>query len=187
MPDSDELSHLLAATGRGDRAAFARLYHICAPHLYGLLLRMLRQREWAEEALQDCFIRVWQRADSYEPARGEPLAWLSTVARYRALDLLRMRRPEGEMPADSDQDSGSAGLATPESEDPLALVTTGEGVDRLGECLKRLPREQRLAVLMAYYHGYTHGELAQALQAPLGTVKSWVRRGLQHLRECMKT
>jgi RNA polymerase sigma-70 factor (ECF subfamily) len=95
-----------------------------------------------------------------------------------------MRRPEVELPADLDQESG---LVASESEDPLAQVTTGEGVDRLGECLKRLPREQRLAVLMAYYQGYTHGEMARALGAPLGTVKSWVRRGLQHLRECMKT
>ena len=149
------------------------------------LIRLLGSFDLAEEALQDCFIRIWRRAETYEPTRGEPLAWLSTVARYRALDLLRVRRPEGEFPADIDDEESS--LPASEADDPVARVVTGEGMARLTECLRQLPKEQRIAVLLAYYQGYTHGELARALRAPLGTVKSWVRRGLQHLRECLQS
>ena len=87
MADAEQLRRLLEATARGDDRAFAELYRATSSHLYGLLLRMLQRRDWAEEALQDCFVKIWQKAETYEPDKGAPLTWLLTVARYRALDL----------------------------------------------------------------------------------------------------
>jgi RNA polymerase sigma-70 factor (ECF subfamily) len=185
MAEAEELTVLLEATARGDERAFAALYRACSPHLYGLLLRMLQRRDWAEEALQDCFIKIWQKAETYERGKGAPLTWLMTVARYRALDLLRMRRPEVEMPEDEDGQEISSLIFADETQDPEARASEGQGIERMRLCLQDLPREQREAVLLAYYEGYTHQELAVAMRAPLGTVKSWVRRGLARLRECL--
>jgi len=182
MIPAEQLTRLLSATAAGDQRAFAELYRSCSAHLFGLLLRILQRRDWAEEALQDCFLRVWQKADTYEPGKGAPLTWLSTIARYRALDLLRTRRPEVEMP-----EEGAAPPLTlvDLAEDPAARAGERQGVERLEDCMSVLQDEQRQSVLLAYYEGYTHQELARVMQAPLGTVKSWVRRGLSRLRECL--
>jgi RNA polymerase sigma-70 factor, ECF subfamily len=180
---SDSLEPLLSATAAGDALAFRRLYEASSPHLYGLLLRMLKRRDWAEEALQDCYIKIWQKADTYSSDKGQPLTWLMTVARYRALDLLRVKRPEVEMPDEADAPPMT--FADERGEDPQARAVEREGLTRLQNCMGGLAEEQRRSVLLAYYEGYTHQELAQALDAPLGTVKSWVRRGLQRLRECL--
>lgn len=185
MADANALTELLHATAQGDERAFAALYQQTSPHLYGLLLRMLRRRDWAEEALQDCFLKIWQKAETYEREKGAPLTWLLTVARYRALDLLRVKRPEIEMPDSEDEPDLSQSWLADESQDPLARAVEGEGLHRMKECLRDMPEEQRKALLLAYYEGYTHQELAAVLHAPLGTVKSWVRRGLSRLRECL--
>lgn len=181
----DGLDALLAAAGRGEQAAFAELYARTSPHLYAIVLRMLKRREWAEEALQDCYVRIWQKSESYQPERGAPMAWLATIARYRALDLLRMRRPE--MPeSDFDPDMPSPLERADESvAGPEELAAQGEGLGRLDKCLEGLAAQQRQSVLLAYYEGYTHGELAKRLDTPIGTVKSWVRRGLIQLRDCL--
>ncbi|WP_420464749.1 sigma-70 family RNA polymerase sigma factor [Panacagrimonas sp.] len=185
MADSQELTRLLHATATGDRRAFAELYRESSSHLFGLLLRMLQRRDWAEEALQDCYIKIWQKAETYDAEKGAPLTWLLSVARYRALDLLRMKRPEVEMP-DGDDDFSLPPLTLhDEAEDPMARAVEGQGIARMEACLRELPKEQRDALLLAYYEGYTHQELAVRLKAPLGTVKSWVRRGLARLRDCL--
>lgn len=178
-----QLAELLAATARGDQRAFRDLYTASSPHLFGLLLRILKRREWAEEALQDAYLKVWQKAETYEPGKGAPLTWLMTVARYRALDLLRMRRPEVEMPEEGEEEPMS--LADTFSQSPEDSAVEGEGLGRLQNCMKGLQDEQRRSVLLAYYEGYTHQELAERMKAPLGTVKSWVRRGLTKLKECL--
>ncbi|TJY58278.1 sigma-70 family RNA polymerase sigma factor [Sinimarinibacterium sp. CAU 1509] len=184
MVDAEQLVRLLQATAGGDQKAFAELYTASSSHLFGLLLRILKRRDWAEEALQDCYVKIWQKADTYAPDKGAPLTWMMTVARYRALDLLRVKRPEVEMP--EDEDGVEIGFADESSGiDPEARAVEGEGLGRLEGCLEGLQEEQRRSVLLAYYEGYTHQELASVLDAPLGTVKSWVRRGLQRLRECL--
>lgn len=180
--ESEDLFRLLAQTAAGDQRAFARLYEQCSPHLYALLLRMLRRRDWADEALQDCFLRVWQKSESYVPDKGTPMAWLMTIARYRALDLIRMKRPEI---SDSDPDEPTPVAATEASQDPGMQAAEQEGLGMLERCMKSLQPEQRDSVLLAYYEGYTHEEIARRRGAPLGTVKSWVRRGLQKLRDCL--
>tara|TARA_R110000787_G_scaffold6770_16_gene23545 strand:- start:9835 stop:10398 length:564 start_codon:yes stop_codon:yes gene_type:complete len=185
MADVEQLSRLLQATARGDQLAFAELYRATSSHLYGLLLRMLKRRDWAEEALQDCFIKIWQKAESFDGKKGSPLTWMLAVARYRALDLLRMKRPEVEMPDDDSEISLPPMTLADDTQDPLARSEETQGIDRMRAGLDQLPAEQRQAVLLAYYEGYTHQELATRLNAPLGTVKSWVRRGLARLRELL--
>lgn len=183
MADAIQLSQLLAATAAGDQRAFRELYESSSSHLFGLLIRMLKRRDWAEEALQDCYLKVWQKAETYAPEKGAPMTWLMTVARYRALDLLRMKRPEVEMPEEGEEQPLSM---ADESQSPEDRAVEGEGIGRLENCMQGLQEEQRQSVLLAYYEGYTHQELAARMNAPLGTVKSWVRRGLSRLRECLE-
>jgi RNA polymerase sigma-70 factor (ECF subfamily) len=182
MDDHPALGDWLAATAKGDAKAFARLYDHCSPHLYPQLLRILKRQDWAEEALQDCFLRIWQKAETYTAARGAPMAWIASVARYRALDMLRSKRPEDEMP---EFEEAVEPLWADTGEDPLRRAEEGQGLVRLHGCLDRLQQDQRRSVLLAYYEGYTHQELTAAMKAPLGTVKSWVRRGLAQLRDCL--
>lgn len=180
--DQARLAALLLRIARGDQRALAELYDLTSPILYGLLLRMLRAPERAQEALQDCYVRVWQRAETYDPAKGEPVGWLIGVARYRALDILRQRR-----------DLNLSGVEHPPDEAELPDLEQGpedraverEGLERLLRCMRGLSEVQRKSVLLAYYEGYSHTELAQAMDAPLGTVKAWIRRGLARLRECL--
>ncbi len=183
MADVERLSRLLEATARGDQSAFAELYRASSSHLYGLLLRMLKRRDLAEEAMQDCYVKIWQKAGTFDGDKGSPLTWMLAIARYRALDLLRIKRPEVVMP-DADDDFSLPPMAlADESQDPLARTEETQGVAKMREGLNQLPEEQRTAVLLAYYEGYTHQELAKRMNAPLGTVKSWVRRGLARLQE----
>lgn len=186
MPDAVQLTRLLQSTAQGDRRAFAELYRLASPHLFGVLLRMLQRRDWAEEALQDCFVKIWLKAETYEADKGAPLTWLLSVARYRALDLLRMRRPEVGLPEEGEDEATLPPLTLQDqAQDPLARAEEGQGIARMEACLRELPIEQREALMLAYYEGYTHQELAIRLKAPLGTVKSWIRRGLARLRECL--
>lgn len=179
--DREKLATLLAEVAQGDGQALGKLYDLTSPILYGLLLRMLRRPEWAQEALQDSYLRVWQRAETYSASKGEPIAWLIGVARYRALDQLRLRRPEGDGAVD-----GAPPFDPPDLEPgPEDRAVEREGLERLLRCLQGLTEVQRKSVLLAYYEGYSHTELAQAMHAPLGTVKAWIRRGLAHLRECL--
>lgn len=188
MTDPELLNRWLIATAAGDRAAFQSLYRAASPHLFSLLLRILKRREQAEEALQDCFVRIWQKADTYSAKRGSPQAWLMSIARYRALDLIRRRRPEVSL----DDDEGNERDIPDDVHDngpqgPLEASMTGQSLDALDRCLDALQPQQRESLLLAYYEGYTHEELADKLDKPLGTVKSWVRRGLQRLRECLES
>lgn len=184
MTPYDSLEPLLAAVARRHQPAFAELYARTSPHLFALLLRMLQRRDWAEEALQDCYVRIWQRSESYNAERGAPMAWLMTIARYRALDLLRMRRPEVNE-SSFDEAAPSPLERADETGGPEDRAVAGEGLVRLEKCMEGLAEEQRRSVLLAYYHGYTHTELSQRLKTPVGTVKSWVRRGLIQLRDCL--
>lgn len=181
------LAALLERIAAGEQSALAQLYDLTSPILYGLLLRMLRQPERAQEALQDCYLRVWHRAETYSPTKGEPIAWLIGVARYRALDALRSRRgPETtSMPLDSEAVVASSPAIEFEP-GPEDRAVEREGLDRLIRCMRGLSSVQRKSVLLAYYEGYSHTELAQAMGAPLGTVKAWIRRGLARLRVCLE-
>lgn len=183
MAENSDIGRWLAATAAGDENAFQRLYEAASPHLYALLLRILHSEERAQDALQDTFVKIWQKADTYSPERGAPLTWLLSVGRYRALDLLRRQRPEVGMPEDADL--AATLLTDRDNPGPAEENETLQGMAAVRECLGTLQGEQRNSILLAYYEGYTHQELSERLDAPLGTVKSWVRRGLTRLRECL--
>lgn len=178
-PGPDDLARLMKQVADGDRRAFACLYTHTAPRIYSLILRMLREESAAEEVLQDVFIRVWQRADSYDARKARVTTWLATIARNRALDRIRGRRGEvvTGMELSAFEDDSAPGPAQ-------EAIHTGDA-RALAICLEELEPAQRRSVLMAFYEGMTHSELARALGKPLGTVKSWVRRALMHLKECL--
>lgn len=183
MADAEQLGEWLKKIAGGDRKAFALLYAATSAHLFAVLVRVLQRRDWAEEALQDCYVRIWQKAGSYEPGKSAPITWLLSIARNRALDLLRMRRPEVELPRTEDGEQElEASVMADEHEDPEARAQERQEIEQLRQCLQTMPPEHRRALMLAYYEGYTHEELAVILNIPLGTVKSWIRRGLARLR-----
>ncbi|MCP5152976.1 MAG: sigma-70 family RNA polymerase sigma factor [Ectothiorhodospiraceae bacterium] len=177
----DDLSALLGAVALGDRRAFARLYAVTGPRMLAIALRIVRRRDVAEDVLQEAFLVVWTRAAQWDGGATSAFGWLATIVRHRAIDRLRAdavharRRHERteleqlpEMPAEP------------------AASTVGRVGRRIDECLAALAPDRREAVLLAYYYGLSHEELAARLAAPLGTVKSRVRRGLAQLRECLQ-
>lgn len=186
-PDPERLIQLLQRVALGDEQAFEELYALSSANLYGVLLRILRRPEWAQEALQDCFLKIWQRSETYLPERGAALTWLMSLARYRALDLLRERQAEPgvQIELSAAEEAAPLKFISPEQADE-AWMPESEGSNRLSDCIQQLKEEERQCLLLVYYEGYTHLELAQLLCVPLGTIKSRVRRGLARLRECLK-
>jgi RNA polymerase sigma-70 factor (ECF subfamily) len=171
---------LVRAVGLGSEAALKRLYELESRRLYGVALRIVRRPEIAADAVQDAFIQVWNNAASFSAERGDARAWLSGIVRYRALDAARKIRREvlSDDPALGDR-----------AEEPDIV----EEIDRkltagaLRRCLELLEESQRRCVALAFVEGLSHGEIARRLATPLGTVKSWVRRGLLSLRSCLQT
>ncbi|HEU0220896.1 MAG TPA: sigma-70 family RNA polymerase sigma factor [Paracoccaceae bacterium] len=166
------------ACARGDRSALQTLFREEAGRLIGMAMRILRRRELAEEAVQDAFVQIWRHAASFDAAKGSARGWIYAIARNRALTILRDSGREDLMPGED--------LDALREADPAA--SAWEGLDyssRLRACLEALDEMKRRCVLLAYVQGLTHGEIAGRLDAPLGTVKAWVRRGLAALRECL--
>ncbi len=182
-----ELVRLLHDSASGNRVAFQRLYDATAPRLYAVALKLLRDRAAADDVLQDAYVQIWHRAGDYHDQRGSPLAWLTTIVRYRAIDALRKARsraPLEESTIDSAMDS--LGACAPAGDGPMQRAVLEEDADYLIRCLSRLSESQRQGVALAFYHGLTHSELAQSLAVPLGTIKSRLRRSLLRLRDCLK-
>ena len=177
--DTDETPQLLRACAAGDRMAFKRLYDLWGPRLHGVALRITRQSSLAADATHDAFVQIWQQAGRFDPMRGAAEAWLTSIVRYRALDIVRRRgRETFGYEVDERQDDGP---------DPLAsLIATAEGT-AMRRCLEQLDEDRRRIVLLAFVDGLSHGELAAKLAVPLGTVKSWIRRSLISLRRCLGT
>ena len=168
---------LLDRTAAGDRQAFKSLYLAAGPRLFAIAIRMMRSRDLAEDVLQEAFVKIWERSWQFDPAKGEALAWLATVTRHTALDRLR-KQPRSVVAFDE--------TVVEEIDAQLGALTSslGEASD-LRRCLSNLREDYRKAVILAYINGLTHEELAQQLGKPVGTVKSWVRRGLEQLKGCM--
>ena len=180
--DAGELEQLLVATGKHDVHAFRELYDQVSPKLLGILLRMLGNRANAEDALQDVFVKIWERAGQFDRFKGRAMAWLVAIARNQAVDWHRGARPMLMI--------DSAGLAEAEQlqvAGPAESAEFGATARALNHCLELLNEAQRRCVLLAYNQGLTQERIAQLTKQPLGSVKSWVRRGLQSLKGCMES
>ncbi len=180
--DSDEarLEALLRDCARQDGAALERLYRLASPRLFGVLMAILRDHALAEDALQEVFVRIWQGAGQFDGYRGRAFAWMNAIARYHAIDLVRSRKRQAVPVADAagllDATGAQTPAARPESESTRGL---------LERCLDELASDQQRCLWLAYVDGYTQEEIASSVATPLGTVKSWIRRGLESLRRCM--
>lgn len=192
----DQLGHLLRATAHGDATAFKSLYDVTAPRLHAVALTMMRDAELAEDVLQDAFVQIWHRAGDYHADRGSVLAWMTTIVRYRGIDLLRRRRSGragqgGDMsvdPATIDyiQDGGTGDEPGSKQPGPLARAMSSELNALLRDCIERLSNKQQRSIALAFYRGLTHQELADSLAEPIGTIKSRLRRSLQRLKDCLE-
>lgn len=182
-PDA-ELMALIDRIGHRDEAALRQLYDRTSPRLMGLAMRVVRQREWAEDVLQESFLTVWRSAGDYRASLSPPLAWLGLIVRSRSLDLLR-RRAADRAQLTQEFDEQMADQLESDSPDPSASADASEQAWALHQCLSQLEGRQREVVSLAYLRDMSHGELAEQLRLPLGTVKTWIRRGLEKLRVCM--
>ncbi len=181
----DEIDHRLIAElqacAQGDRNAMRRLLDSEGPRLMAVAMRLLRNPVLAEEAVQDTLLKVWARAASFRPERGAARAWLTMILRNTALNLLRSER-RGELASDGDIEALQDQTAADDSE---VVLRSLDPTLRLRPCLEALEPRRRHAILLAYVHGYSQGEIAGRAGLPLGTVKAWMRRGLEQLRECL--
>lgn len=184
-PDRNaRLADLLARTALADQVAFGELYRATSAQLYGVATRILREAATAEEVLQESFVAIWHHAASYAPAKSQPLTWLTAIVRNRCLDSLRRRELDTvSMTADGED---YADLELPgEGPTPADLLIEGAEAQSVRECVETLEGGSKQAIALAFFQGLTHAELAAHLHEPLGTVKSWVRRGLERLRQCL--
>ena len=175
-----QLESLLDRCAAADPAALERLYELASPMLFACLVRMLRRRALAEEALQDVFVSVWQRAGQFRAARGRPMAWMMSIARYRAIDLLRHEKSAPVLVPDLPE---RADLQDEAKDEGLPWMTAPGLLER---CLALLTDRQRNCLELAYIGGNSHEDISRLTGNPLGTVKSWIRRGLQSLRTCLE-
>jgi RNA polymerase sigma-70 factor (ECF subfamily) len=174
----NDISYLIGRVSLKDRKAFALLYEKSSSKLFAVCMRILRDRNEAEEALQEIFVKVWQRADRYAAGETHPMSWLSAIARNHAIDVLRARRPVAT-DIDAAYDIADP-LASPEEE----AVMRSEG-RRIDNCMRELNPDRATAVRRAYVEGLSYEELAELYTVPLNTMRTWLRRSLLKLRECM--
>jgi RNA polymerase sigma-70 factor, ECF subfamily len=186
---SERLAATLARVALGDRAAFDALYRDTRSHLFAVVLRINSDRAQAEDVLQEVFVNVWRRANSFDADRSQPLTWLTSIARHRAIDSLRRRQTEVvtvSTPVDGDDDEEDRLARLPsDTPGPLELLQRAGSARAVQHCLGELSAQQQQCLALAYYQGLSHAEVAAQLLQPLGTVKSWVRRALLSLKDCL--
>ncbi|SDF73712.1 sigma-70 family RNA polymerase sigma factor [Thalassobaculum litoreum] len=179
LASSSDISRLLDRVAGGDRQAFADLYEATAPKLYGIILRILRRRDETDEVVQDVYVKIWQRAGDFDPARASPITWMATIARNRALDEVRRARVA----------TVSDDIALERAADParsaLGDLEAGEDRRRLEICLDALEGERGSLVRLAYLDGLSRQDLADRFGQPVGTIKTWLHRSLKQLRDCL--
>ncbi len=169
------------AVARGDRTAFRTLYDDASPRLFAVILRLVRNRTMAEDVLQDVFLRIWRGAGQFDPSRGTAIAWMVTIARNRAIDLIRQNAGPIAS-AHSGDDDRLAEIA-----DPTDAEATLSDLDGLRRCLGLIEPEKRTCLLAAYYQGASREELAQHYGQPVNTIKTWLHRALATLRQCLES
>jgi len=174
-----ELVWLLAAVAKGDQAAFDKLYAATRAKLYGVVLRILRRSDLADEVIQETYVKIWSSAGQFNPALASPITWMVAIARNRAIDLVRKK---SDISIEEVPEAMEMAADTP---DPLAAREFNEELKRLLGCIGRLDGERRKLVLLAYYNGFSREQLAQQLGKPVNTIKTWLRRSLLEIRECL--
>lgn len=176
--DTSEIETLISRAALGDRLAFSTLYDRTSGKLFGVCVRILKNRAAAEDALQDVFVKIWKNADRYQVTGQGPMPWLITIARNTSIDRIRASKPETDISTYAEV-LPSAGL-TPEQS-----AVAGSEAARLAACLDTLDEDRRNAITGAYLNGETYNQLSERFSVPLNTMRTWLRRGLISLRECM--
>jgi RNA polymerase sigma-70 factor (ECF subfamily) len=191
---SHDLARLLARSGLGDRAAFATLYERTSSHLFAVVLRINRDRPQAEDILQEVYVNVWRAASSFDAAQSQPLTWLTSIARNRAIDSLRRLHTQPRVRTaaaalgdgrDSEDDDVYDTVAD-DAPGPLDLLSRAADARSLGACMDKLSASQRQSLALAFFQGLSHAEVAAQMREPLGTIKSWLRRSLVALKSCLE-
>ncbi|MBI1891906.1 MAG: sigma-70 family RNA polymerase sigma factor [Burkholderiales bacterium] len=178
----------MEAIAKKDGDAFRLLYDAAAPKLFGFALRILMKREAAEEVLQESFISVWNNAAGYQASLAAPMTWMTTIVRNKAFDMLRRADHAVELDADTFKDGGMQEVvnALESSEKgPSDTLQLSQDAQALAHCMNRLEGLHRQAIALAFYHDLSHSEVAEQMKLPIGTVKTWIRRGLERLRMCL--
>lgn len=178
--DQDEISKLIYQVALKDRAAFDRLYKTTSPKLFAICIRILRNNEKAEEAIQEVYIKIWHNAKTFEDSFNSSWAWLATIARYQCIDIIRRTKPD-TLNIEEANEVEDTGMLNPEQQ--AILADQGRHLDA---CLRELAANQAIAVKRAYIEGLSYLELANELNIPINTVRTWLRRSLLKLRECMQ-
>src|SRR4029078_6733350 len=190
-----ELVWLIAAVAKGDEAAFERLYAATRAKLFGVVLRILRRQGLAEEVIQEAYDKIWNSAAQFNPAMSSPITWMASIARNRAIDVVRKR---SETSIEEEPSAMEVGAACPHPlapagwderraapPDPRAGREMTEELTRLLECCARLEPDRQKLVLLAYYNGWSREQLAAKFETPVNTVKTWLRRSMMDIRECL--
>ncbi len=186
---SRELSQLLSRAGLGDRAAFATLYEKSSSHLFAVVVRICRDRAQAEDILQEVYVNVWRAAGGFDAAQSQPLTWLTSIARNRAIDSLRRAQTQPQLHTANiadDEDTDVYDTTADDQPGPLEMLSRASDARALSHCMKDLSAPQRQSLALAFYDGLSHAEVAEKMGEPLGTVKSWVRRALLSLKSCLE-
>jgi RNA polymerase sigma-70 factor, ECF subfamily len=181
MLTTPELVWLLAAVAKGDQAAFERLYQATRAKLYGVALRILRRADLADEVIQETYLKVWNSAGQFDPAMASPITWMVAIARNRAIDLVRKK---SELSIEEEPEVLDVAAENPH---PLDKREMSEELKRLLACMGSLDEERRRLVLLAYYSGWSRDQLAAKFEKPVNTIKTWLRRALADIRECLGT
>ena len=175
FPLTETLAELIVASGQQDRRAFAQLYKLSSPKLYAIALRILKHEGSAQDCLQESFINVWRQAQGYHQSQSAAMTWLSTIVRNKAIDMLRHQQRHQQ---------GQAMLY--QNEEDHHFFNDDSDQIALEKCFSELPIQQADCIRLAYYSGLTHSELSQYLTLPIGTIKTWIRSGLDKLRRCLQ-
>ncbi len=178
MPEPQDIANLIDRVALGDRAAFDALYSSMSPKLFGVLVRLLKDRAEAEDALQEVFVRIWQRAGAFRSGGTSAIPWLIAVTRNHAIDRIRARKPVSD-------DIDAAERMSDPGPTPEAAAVAADETSRLEHCLGELEKDKSAAIRAAYMEGYTYQELADRFSVPLNTMRTWLRRSLIKLKNCL--
>ncbi|MCK7551345.1 MULTISPECIES: sigma-70 family RNA polymerase sigma factor [Marinobacter] len=176
---SSDIGQLIQRVVRRDRSAFAQLYEATAPKLLGTVMRIVRDRAWADDVIQDAYIKVWQKAGQYDAAKASPIAWMASIARNSAIDELR-KQPARRSMGDEEIDEIASVQPTAQAE-----LEEQQAVNSLNSCIDELEKDRQDMVRLAYLNGWSRDELAAHFDQPVNTVKTWLHRALKQLKRCL--